>query len=31
VRDDQMMLGIHGYLDVVADDAGAAPTCRHRP
>jgi len=30
VRDDQMMLRIHGDLNVVADNAGATPACSHR-
>jgi hypothetical protein len=30
VRDDQMMLCIHRYLNVVADNARTAPPCRHR-
>ena len=31
VRDDQMVLGIDGHLDIVADDAGALAAGRHRP
>ena len=30
VRDDQMMLGVDGHLDVVADDAGALAAGGHR-
>ena len=30
MRDDQMMCGVDGDLDIVADDAGAAPARRHR-
>ena len=30
MRDDQMMLGIDGNLDIVADDTGAAAAGRHR-
>ena len=31
VRDDQMVLGIDGHLDIVADDTGALAAGRHRP
>ena len=31
VRDDQMVLGIDGHLNIVADDAGALAAGRHRP
>ena len=30
MRDDQMMFGVDGDLDVVADDTGAAAAGRHR-
>jgi hypothetical protein len=30
MRHNQMMLGIHGDLHVVADDAGTTPARRHR-
>ena len=30
VRNDQMILGVHSHLDIVANNAGAAPAGRHR-
>ena len=31
VGHDQMVLGVDGHLDIVADDAGALAAGRHRP